>query len=324
MLDEMPSTLDTRPRSIYLVDLVAGSVRTTRPAPEGWSAWFPAISGRRVAWIEFRDPGYNTSGPVEWRIVVGDVGSGSSFIVASGVQQRTGHAFSAAWPSMDLDGDRVAYAVEDPAHPPDGWVIRVVSVTSGAILRSVRADLPVYDLGLSGEDIAWTEGRIDSTLGFTYEGRLRVLRASDAKPRQIATDAYEVAAEDGRLAWSQDAHTMVTGAAQGTQVWTATFADLAGEPAAPEPGHGAEQYQAWPSTGDGFVTWDSARLDLEDTSVNGDRFCLWDPRTRTAYELAPTPGAVIGNAGGGWFAWVDERQAVPTVSGVPIASTRLP
>ncbi len=41
-------------RSIFLVDLAAGSERTIATAAHGDAAWTPDISGQRVIWLELR------------------------------------------------------------------------------------------------------------------------------------------------------------------------------------------------------------------------------------------------------------------------------
>ena len=325
-LDEMPLFTPTKARSIYVIDLQRGSTTVlSPPAPEGWLAWFPAISGHQVAWIDYRNEGSSDTGPLDWRIELADLTRQTTRTVASGIQRRYGTGFGASWPAMDLDGNRLAYAIEDPAHPPNGWEIRIVSLHAGTIERTVHTDLAVYSLALSGSNVAYSEGKIDPQEGFTYATRLFVARPTDPAPVELGSNAYEVAFEDGRLAWSQDEPTtLVSGAAHGTRIWTAALPDLRPEPAAPPPGHGTEQYQAWPRTGSGFVTWDSARLSLTDTSVNGDRFAVWDPHDQVAYELDPSPGAVISSAGGGWLVWVNERLEVPTITGIPIGESGLP
>lgn len=325
-LDEMPLFTPTKARSIYMIDLEHGSTTVLSPqAPEGWRSWSPAISGHKVAWIEFHYEGTNNTGPLEWHIQLDDLDRHISRTVASGIQRRSGTTFGASWPKMDLDGDRLAYAIEDPSQPPEGWQIRIVSLPSGTVERTIRIHLHVYDLALSGSAVVYTEGRIDPEVGFTYDTRLFISRAADPAPLQIGSNAYNVAFEDGRFAWSQDLPTAtISGAPHGTRIWTATLADLRPVPAAPLPGRGTEQYQAWPATGSGFVTWDSARLSLTDTSVNGDRLAVWDPHDQVAYELDPSPGAVISSAGGGWLVWVNERLEVPTLSGIPIRDSGLP
>jgi len=315
----------TTGRSIYLVDLAAGTTSALREAPEGFRAWIPAISGRRVAWIEWHYEGPDNSGALEWHIIATDIDGASTWTVASGVQRRAGASFGAAWPALDLDGDRLAYAIEDPARAPSGWKILVVSVPGGIVERVIPTDLPVYDLALDRADVAWTEGRTDPGIGFTYDTRLMVSAAAQPAPREIARNAFEVAFGDGRLAWSQDAPTRVTGAAEGTRIWTASPPDFRAEPASPEPGHGTEQRQAYPATGDGFVTWQSYRFSETDVSVLGDRFCVWDPARRTAFELLDVrPVGPLGSVGGGWFVWLNERLEPPTVSGIRIADAGLP
>ncbi len=313
-------------RSIVLVDLVAGTFTTLQQAPFGWRAWLPVISADRVAWIEYHSEGREDTGPLDWRILLTDLASGATRTVASGVHRQlpAGGSGSASWPALDLDGDRLAYATEDPARPASGWKIVVLSLSTGTVEREIAAGLNVYDVAIDGGDVAWTEGKIDPHVGFTYATRLMVSTAARPAPRKIADHAYEVAFDAGRLAWGQDSPVTITGAAQHTRIWTATSPDFKPKPASPVPQRGLERYQAWPKTGGGFVTWESYRFSETDQSLLADKFCLWNPADGHAYEVNPTRGANLTSSTGGWFVWIDWRQDPPTVSGIPIAEIGLP
>ncbi len=315
------SATTTACRSILLVDLQAGTFSTLQRAPEGWITWLPAISGRRVAWLEYHMEGPLDTGPLDWRVLLADLDAGTTRVVDSGVQRDVppGATYGASWPELDLDGDRLAYAIEDPAHGSDGWKIVVRSVSTGAVEREVATELPVYDLALDGPDVAWSEGRIDPDIGFTYDTRLMVSMAARPGPRKVADHAYEVDFDAGRLAWGQDTPVTVTGAAQHTRIWTATVPDFEPEPASPIPQQGIERYQAWPQTGSGFVTWESYRFSEADISLNADMLCFWNPADGHAYEVNPTRGADLTSSDGGWFVWTDLRLETPTVSGIPIS-----
>ncbi len=318
VLDQRASSVA---QSVQYLDLEKGVDRLLAPAPAGYQVWSPAISGTFAAWIEWHCEGANDTGACDWRIVVQDVsGAGAARTVASGVQRRAGAGFGASWPALDLDGDRVVYAIEDPAADASGWQI-VVRTLAGDVVATMHTEQPVYDLAASDGAIAWTEGAIDPGLGYTTATHLMVARAGASSGTPLASNAYEVALDRGRVAWSQDAPAG-NGAAIGSQIWSADLGTLTPEMVSPASA-GTEQHQEWPSTGDGLVTWGSERLSMADPSLNGDRLAIWSSTIGRALELQPTPGAILSNAGGGWIVWVDDHADPQTVSGISEAELGL-
>lgn len=308
-------------RSVQYFDLEKGVDRLLAPSPAGYQVWSPAISGTSVAWIEWHYEGANDTGACDWRIEVQDVsGADAARTIARGVQRRAGSGFGASWPALDLDGDRVVYAIEDPAADPSGWQI-IVRTLAGDVVATIRTRKPVYDLAASDGSIAWTEGDIDPGLGYTTATHLLVARAGASSGTSLASNAYEVALDRGRVAWSQDAPGG-NGAAIGSQIWSADLSTLTPEMVSPASA-GTERHQEWPSTGDGLVTWGSERLSMADPSLNGDRLAVWSPTAERAFELQPTPGAILSSAGGGWIVWVNDRTDPQTVSGISEAELGL-
>jgi len=55
--------------------------------------------------------------------------------------------------------------------------------------RTIATSEHVYDLALDGADVAWTEGKIDPDVGFTYDTRLMISTAARPTPRRIAAHA---------------------------------------------------------------------------------------------------------------------------------------
>jgi len=310
-------------RSVELFDLAKGTHRTLVAAPAGYQVWTPAISGTLVAWIDWHYEGDNDTGACDWEIEIQDVsGVAPARTLVRGVQQRAGAGFGASWPALDLDGDRVVYAIEDPAAAPDGWQI-IVRTVAGDIEKTIHTRQPVYDLAASGGAIAWTEGRIDEALGYTTDAHLYVAQGTATTGTELATNAYEVALDGRRLAWTQDIPGG-KGAAIGSRIWSADLATLTPQAVSPEPGGGTEQHQEWPATGDGIVTWGSERLSLADPSLNGDRLAAWSPALGHAIELLPSPGAILSGVGGGWIVWVNDHAEPQTLSGIPEQAISLP
>lgn len=324
VLDELqPGDTPTNARAIILVDLQAGSWRQLDEAAPGYQPWDPRISGRTVVWVEWHYEGPNNTGLADWRIRVQQVDEAHAATVASGVQRRTLQAYGASMPVAAIDGDLVAYAVEDPTRPPDGWRIVVWSLSRQTVVRTILSDQSVYDLSIWHGTIAYTVGRVDPKLGFTYDTRLLVSSPDSPTPRQLATNAFEVRLRDGRIAWSQDAPTIVTGAAVGTRIWTAALADLRPLVVSPPVGQGIEQRQAWPSTGEGLVAWASFRLDIGHADNDGERLCLWSPGTILPVEVRPPLGAILSGIADGWVVWTNDRPDVETISGIPLGSIPL-
>lgn len=333
VLDEERGPQPDAGRYLYLVDLEKGSLRTIYEAPEGTRAWRPFLSHGRVAWVDWRYEQPDDLGPLDWSVNLQDLATGETTIVASGVQRRTLAEYGAALVEIALTGDRLAYAVEDPGRPPDGWKIVVYSISKRAVERIIRIERSVYDLGIAENgDVAYTDGAVDPVWGYTYDGRLFVSRATGAKPVKLRDDAYRVAVKDGRIAWEQNApreplapgatRPKTTGAAHLPRVWTASLADLVPVPAAPGPQLGSEQLQRSISTGGGFVTWSSVR-DPAAPRSDGEPLCIWSPRTGLAYQL-PTETALVNGIGDGWLVWSNHAVEPPTINGLPLAELKLP
>lgn len=328
VIDELqPGDTPTNARAIILVDLAAGTWRQLEAAAAGYQPWDPRISGRTVVWVEWHYESPNNTGLADWRLKMQRVDEPDATTIASGVQRRTLAHYGASWPKAAIDGDLVAYSVEDSTHPPDGWMIVVYSLSRRAVVRTISTDQAVYDLAISDGAIAYTVGAVDPNLGFLYDTRLLLSTPDQPAPRQLAVNAYAVRFRDGRIAWGQDTPTQVSGAAQGTRIWSTSLADLRPVPVSPPPGRGTEQQQAWPATGDGLVSWASFRLDTATPANNGERLGVWSLTSALAYEVLPSPGATLTGIADGWLVWINDRFApnpVQTVSGIRLASLPLP
>jgi hypothetical protein len=336
VLDELGAPARGHGQDIWLVDLAAGTVTTVATAPAGYVAWAPDISGDRIVWTEwlYADAA-SWSGSLSWRVRGLDLASGTSTTIAHGTNTRlvsnngTG-GLQAVPPLAQVDGDTVAYTLEDPTPArPDGWKIIIASLPDGHVERSVTTAQAIYSLALANGAVAYSEGRLDLPGSFTYATRLMLSTADRPTPREIAKDTFTVVMAGDRLAWVSDpmASQGQIGLAQSPQILTAAIGSPTPTPASVTPDGVAEKGAYWPAAGDGFVSW----ADDQDTGPgrhpdpNGDHLVVWSERSGEAVQLEPTAGMIVTGVGGGWLTWYNDWKS-PTifVAGIPIAAAGLP
>ena len=302
---------------VILVDLAHGSWKVLATAASGFHPWNPVIGTGKVAWVEWRYEVPPTSGPCDWRIVVMDMGAGQSRVIASGVNSRLdGDGGPPPAMDMELDGTRLAYAVQDPtASRPWGWQIKVVDLATGKTERSVTTQEEIYDLGLSGAVIAYSEGFVNPDTGSIYRTRMMVSTLEQPTPHQIAADAYFLSFRQGRLAWMGDTsgESSQTGQAIAPRVWAASGPSWTPVPVTPQ-APAARIPQEWPASSANAVSY--ALDDL--TGPGASALWLWDARTGQAQPVPGSDGAMDSGLGGGWLIWVGGVGQEVKVSGMPL------
>lgn len=319
----------TNGRSVWLLDFLTGTTKRLLPAPRLWRAWDPVISDGQVAWTEWHNEqdtgkvlmGPTNLGPLDWKIWLYDTAAGTTRLVATGVQTTAVGVNGPSWPKLALDGDRIAYAIEDHSRAGDVWQV-VVENIQGEAVRTVQTQRHVYDLGLSGDTIAYSEGTVNPNDGHMGDTQLVLANGTDA-PRVLGTSVYAIALRDGRLAYGEDHQDVASGLAQGTQVWTAATPDWVPEAIGPFPYPGVEALQEWPASGNGFVSWGSVR-NGDVRAEMGDQLCVWSPVARAAYQVEGEMGAVLSAIGGGWIAWTNRRDSSLDVRAMPVDQLPMP
>lgn len=286
---------------IYLADLRDQTMETLRATENGDAAWVPDITSDAVAWSEWHhDP--SASGAIVWQIVVQRLDTGARTVVASGVNQRL-EGDGAVPPLVQIDGDHVAYSIEDPAPGrPWGWQVVVVSVSSGAVLDRYPTSLSIYQMALSGETVLYSEGLVDEQRSFKHSTHLMLAKPDAPSGTLIADDAFEVAFADGRLAWVTDPESSQgqLGMAQHPLVATSTAGDARVDLLSGQPGFRASY---WPTTADNVVAWSEDEGSTD--GVGANRLAMWDAAHGTVIVSdAHTPAPLLGGAG--WLLWYDD------------------
>lgn len=283
---------------IFLADLSRQTLVTLATTGNGDAAWMPDITDNAAAWSEWHsDP--SGSGALSWRVFVQRLDTGERTVIASGVNRRL-EGTSAVPPLVQIDGDMVAYTVEDPAPGREwGWQIIVASATSGTIAHRYPTAFSVYQMTLEGNTVLYTEGLVDEKQSFKYAMRLMVARSTSSTA--LADDAFEVALSDGRAAWISDPDSSRNrlGMAQHPQLMTSSGFG-SGMLVSREPGF---QGAFWPSTADGIVAWSEDEGGSDGTAAN--RLALWSQAHGTVLvDHAHTPLPLLG--GHGWLLWYDD------------------
>jgi hypothetical protein len=284
---------------IYLADLETETMTTLASTANGDAAWVPDITSDAVAWSEWHR---DDAGSIIWQVVVARLDTGVRTVVASGTNKR--HEGSGAIPPLvQIDGDRVAYTVEDPTpERPWGWQVVVVSRSTGTVIEKYPTALSIYQMALSGDSVLYSEGLVDEQRSFKYATRLMLATPEAPGATQIAQDAFEVAFADGRLVWVSDPDSSEgqLGMAQHPQIATSKIDDARIQILSDRPGFKAA---FWPTTADEAVAW-SVDEGYSD-GVGANRLALWDAVHGVGIVAdAHTPAPLLG--GRGWLLWYDD------------------
>ncbi len=209
---------------IHLADLEHQTLTTFTATDNGDAAWVPDITSDAVAWSEWHhDP--SGSGAIAWRVIVEPLTGGARTVIASGTNRRL-EGPGAVPPLVQIDGDLVAYTVEDPTPDrPWGWQVNVISRSSGKVVARYPTSLSIYQMALEDETLLYSEGAVDEERSFKYATRLVLATPEAPSGTVIAKDAFELALSDGRLVWVSDPESSEgqLGMAQHPQVVTTTI-----------------------------------------------------------------------------------------------------
>ena len=310
-------------RSIFLVDLATGSESVIATAANGDAAWMPDISGQRVIWLELRYQGrFTFTGGITWRLMGLDLATKTVHEIDHGVDHRL-EGPSAVPPTIQADGDTVAYSVEDPGPGrPFGWKIVLRSWTTGRIVRTIQTARSIHSLALDGGNVAYSEGLVDTTLSFKYSTRLMLSTAAHPAPREVAPDAFEVAMDGGRLAWTDDrtASQGRIGTAEDPRTYTASIGDLTPVPVSALPDLKVERGASYPAVSGDEVAWVDNQFTPSHPDAQVTHVVVWNAASATAFQVEPTGGAALVGLGAGWLSWYDDSESDIYVRGVPLAS----
>jgi len=219
-------------------------------------------------------------------------------------------------PLFATDGFRVAIAQEAPREGhPQAWQITLMNTVSGASVRTIDTDEDVTSLGVSGDNIAYTEGTYDSDQQPYWDINTRLMLSTASHPDsvEIAADAYDVSYEADRLAWVNDpSSSRQSDSAPGPSFMTATTSDLTPQLLGADPGlplrppFAAGDGVAWVDRGD-LLMANMANQSVSRLSGTGD-----------VDRAFLTAGSVDGGyVTDGWLSWLtingDASQTVEAI-----------
>ena len=229
-------------------------------------------------------------------------GDGATELTTSGVNSYP-RMCEAMKPLFATDGSRLALAQEAPRDGhQQAWQITLMNGVSGATIRTIDTDEDVTSVGVSGDNVAYTEGTYDSDQQpyWDINTRLMLSTANNPDPVEIAADAYDVSYHNDRLAWANDpSSSQQSDVAPGPSFMTATTSNvipqrLAADPGLPlRPPFAAGDRVAWADGGDLLVA-DMASATVAKLSGTGD-----------VDRAFLTTGSVDGGyVEDGWLSWL--------------------
>ena len=101
----------------------------------------------------------------------------------------------------------------------------VHDLATGVDIERIQTEESVWDLDLSGANVVYSEGKVDSG-GFVVDTRV-MLVASDGSSMKVAPYGYEVLIDGDRLLWAQSATAYSGGLAADQAIMAATISNHA-------------------------------------------------------------------------------------------------
>ena len=298
---------DTREvTSVVLADVATGETTTIAQTHGRERILSVDLSGNYLVWAtgrwEYPSTGNipcGEGGPMSWAVFARDLASGVDNQLAAGTNTDY-EGCGAFFASISIDGDLVAYAVEDHAKASNNASTIVVrSLSSGEVVRTIDTDLYVEQVDLSGDDVAFIAGRLsDDPYADLDSPRLGVSTADSPAISWIAKDQYvdTLSFSNGRLAW-------LAYLDNSEQIWTADVRDL--KPVALT-NDGDRRYSDPYSTGD-YVTW----VEASRGANFGTQIDIWSREDSAIHSVVPFPYGIdpgqgevwTSSSSGDWLVW---------------------
>ena len=215
---------------VVVTDLATGSVTSVSAHVRGHQEVLSVeLSGNHLVWATGAwasyEPGVapcSVGGAVSWTVWARDLEAGTDAEIAMGKNTDT-ESCAAYFPDIAVDGDLLAYAVEDHERASkEATTLVIRSLVTGEIVRTVDTDLYIEDLAISDEDVAFIDGHLSTDPYSDIESPRLIVSTTDSPAlRLIETGQYvdSLSFVNGRLAWLGDE-------ADDEEVWTADVKDL--------------------------------------------------------------------------------------------------
>jgi hypothetical protein len=303
---------------LYMADLLAGSVRSIVNLPADTEAWSPGLTGDRVAWLQLTHGNPVDPRPVTaWRLMVAARTDLRPAALAQGTASNT-----LGDPSeMHLAGDWLAYALPELNRGETQWRILVLHLPDTTPARVIEVPGMIFRFDVDAEgSVAFTAGQSDPASGALSHMHLYLSTVRSPAPAVLASHAYEVSLNDGRLAWMADPTADAAGSAAPADELVLTMPLAGGTPhqiSLPvdgRPGLGALH----PDTdGGALVAW----LQNESDPVIGQlaHLAVWSATSGRTVDLgAVGHDLALVHLAGGWIVWnIDLSDGTPVLRGSP-------
>ena len=258
-------------QTVWLINLATGERRPLNKVQQGVDTLGPRIDGNDVVWSANHT---RNDGAVTWQVVHYDLSSGTTSVVADGVNRRREDG-SPSVPLTAVQGGQIAYTVESAtADWPYGWKIVVRSLADGAVVREIQTRYSVWYMVIDNGNVLYSEVPPEENGGGA--GGLMLSTVDHPEPVQVADNGSDMSIDGTRIVWSGVDDLVVNAPVVNEAVYTATLDDL--NPvrlSQPVQGYGGR----FPAAGDGLVTWSEPDTAWDDLFV-------WDSRTNQTYQIA--------------------------------------
>lgn len=278
---------------IFHLDLRDGTTETVshtgRAVP-----WSVATNGTQVVWADLTPRG----GPhADWSLNAYDIASGKTTTLDGGASERSGDTWDSPV-ALDVAGSVVAYAIgAATADKPYASTVIIRDIDSGAVLRQFDSELLVYDIGVSGQNVAYTEGSVTSgQFQVLDNSRLMLMQAGDPAPTKLADDTFQVSFDGNRVVWVEGPPDAEVGPATAEDVRQVELPSLEPTDLSRSSADPAVDSAFVPTAAEGFAAWTEA-------SDRQQHLILWDSRTGASQEIASAKVTFYPSIGGGWIVW---------------------
>ncbi len=320
------------PVTLAEVALASGARRTLVTRPPGHVLSDLLLDGDRLLWAEswyvHPQPANGETGgnpnagqPLLWQIVSYSLTNGILSVLASGSDSNLpliGEAASPQPPVLAAAGDRIAYAMDTGTNGSASSTLVVRSLSTNAVLRSMRTTGYVVQVGLAGQALFYRQ----TDDGFAPDSSLLLARSDAGQPMQVATLVSHAAMDSESLVWSRSDATDAS-------IWMASPGGGTSGPAAPvrigapsgpvrQPGPTSDI-----AIGDHLVAW-IAWFDTPDAAADSE-LIVWVPGEAEGRVVAGLRQPDWVQAQHGMLAWHEslplpghpDTHAVPA-SAVPL------
>jgi hypothetical protein len=256
--------------------------------------WNISTNGKQVVWSELTARGTQQA---DWAVKSLDLASGQTSTIDSGSSQRS----RITWDSpvaLGIDGSTVAYAIgAATAEKPYASTVVIRDLDTGSVIRQFDTELMVFDIGVSGHDVAYSEGSVTSGHYQLLTGsRLMLMRGEDAAPIKLADNTFEVSFDGPRVVWIQGQPDAEIGPATGEDIMKVELPNLQPAELSRSSADPSVDSAFVPTAAEGYAAWTEA-------SDRDQHLIVWDSRTSSSHEVATAKVTFYPSIGDGWLVW---------------------